>query len=207
METDGDSRVKIPEFPELPEKVNHYKTIVADPPWPYNDGLPGSGQRGADSHYDTLPLGMIKGLGPFVSKISAGHSHLYLWATNSFLDEAYDVCRLWGFEPKTTITWVKVQDAPASLPYDRESPVNIKERIGMGHYYRNTTEHLVFAQKGSLGTERNDVPTHLFAERTEHSRKPDKSYVLVEEMSPGPYFELFARRSWKDWDVWGNEVS
>lgn len=196
--------MQLPEFPELPDKNNHYRTIVADPPWPYNDGLPGGG-RGADSHYDSLPVGMIQGLGPFVNKIASSHAHLYMWATNKFIDDAYEVCRAWGFEPKTLVTWVKVNDEPIGLPGDRDSPVPVKERIGMGHYFRNTTEHLIFAQKGSLKTERNDMPSHFFAERTDHSEKPDKSYVMVEEMSPGPYFEMFARRTWRNWDVWGNE--
>ena len=197
--------MKVPEFPEFPDEPNTYKAIVADPPWPYDDALPGGG-RGADSHYDTLPIGLISGLGPFVNKIAAPHAHLYMWTTNSFVDDAYDVCREWGFEPKTMVTWVKVKDEPVGLPTSRNVAANVKERIGMGHYFRNTTEHLVFAQKGSLNTNRNDMPSHFFAERTDHSEKPDKSYSLIEQMSPGPYFEMFARRQWRDWDVWGNEV-
>jgi N6-adenosine-specific RNA methylase IME4 len=196
--------MKLPEFPDLPDETNQYKTVVADPPWPYNDALPGGG-RGAASHYDSLPVGMIEGLGPFVNKIAASHAHLYMWSTNKFIDDAYQVCRSWGFEPKTLVTWVKVQDEPEGLPGDRDGASPVKERIGMGHYFRNTTEHLIFAQKGSLGTDRNDMPSHFFAERTEHSRKPDKSYGLVEEMSPGPYFEMFARRQRDGWDVWGDE--
>lgn len=41
--------------------------------------------------------------------------------------------------------------------------------------------------------------------RGKHSQKPEHFYDLVEQVSPGPYVELFARRHRLGWDVWGNE--
>jgi N6-adenosine-specific RNA methylase IME4 len=197
--------VPFPRLSDLPDGT--YRTIVADPPWSYDDGLPGSGQRGADSHYDTLPWQMVAGMAPQISEVADSHAHLWLWCTNSFIVEAHQIAEAWGFDPKTLVTWVKVLNAPIELPPERESAVPVKERIGMGHYLRNTTEHLLFASKGNLGTERSDMPTHFFAERAEHSSKPEKSYRLISEMSEGPYLELFARDSREGWDVWGNEVN
>ena len=42
--------------------------------------------------------------------------------------------------------------------------------------------------------------------RGRHSAKPDAFLDLVEQVSPGPYLELFARRNRLGWDTWGNEA-
>lgn len=195
--------IHFPSFPPAPN--GGYKGLSADPPWKYDDSLPGPG-RGAESHYDSLHPKAIAGMAPQVRAITAPNAHLHLWCTNSFIGEAYHVAEAWGFTPKTVVTWVKVTDAPETLPYERDEPAEVSERIGMGHYYRNTTEHMLFAVKGSLSTFRNDAPTHLFAERTEHSAKPEKAYRLIEDMSPGPYLDMFARESRDGWDAWGAEI-
>lgn len=195
--------VAFPEIEPIPD--GQYKTILADPPWSYDDSLSGGG-RGAVKHYDTLDTNIIRALGRQVNAVAASHAHCYLWTTNAFLGDAYDVVREWGFDPKTIITWIKVTDAPETLPHERDEDAEVSERIGMGHYYRNTTEHAVFGTKGNKSTERNDVPTHFFAERTEHSAKPRKFYRLVESMSDDPRLEMFARNERDGWDSWGNEV-
>lgn len=195
--------VSFPSFPDLPD--GEFKTIVADPPWAYDDDLPGPG-RGSSSHYDTLHYGTVMGMGPQIRAISAGHAHLYLWTTNSFMQEALDVAHAWGFDQKSIITWVKVTDEPSSLPHERDQPTSVKERIGMGNYLRNTTEHLLFCVKGTRGVALNNVPTHFFAERSEHSAKPEKSYRLVEALSPGPYIDLFSRMQRSGWENWGDET-
>lgn len=41
--------------------------------------------------------------------------------------------------------------------------------------------------------------------RGAHSAKPEAFLDLVEQVSPGPYVELFARRDRLGWDTWGNE--
>lgn len=41
--------------------------------------------------------------------------------------------------------------------------------------------------------------------RGKHSEKPDAFYDLVEQVSPAPYVELFARRARFGWDYWGDE--
>lgn len=194
------------EYPEIaPMTDRGYKTIYADPPWTYRDDLPGGG-RGASEHYETMTVDMIAALGHQVNTVAASSAHLWLWSTNNFLPQAYDVVESWGFTPKTVVTWVKVTDEPDSLPHERDHEVSVKERIGMGHYLRNSTEQLIFATKGRKSTNRSDVPTSVFAERAEHSAKPEKFYRLIESLSDGPYLELFARNGRDGWDSWGKEV-
>lgn len=192
-----------PSMPRIPDR--QYKTVVADPPWAYDDDLPGGG-RGANAHYDTLHYGSVMGMGPQVQKVTALSAHLWLWTTNSFLDESFDVARSWGFDPKTLVTWVKVTDEPETLPHERDEPISVNERIGMGHYLRGVTEHCLFATKGNRSTNRNDAPNVVFAERDEHSAKPDKVYRLIESLSDGPYIDLFSRNERDGWTVWGDEV-
>jgi len=195
--------VEFPSLPPLPD--GEYKTLMVDPPWAYDDDMPGPG-RGSGSHYDTLHYGTVLGMAPQIQSITAPSAHLYLWTTNSFMRQALDIAEAWGFDQKNIITWVKVKDEPRGLPHMREEAVKIEERIGMGHYTRNVTEHILFCVKGNLSTDRNDVPNVFFAEREEHSTKPEKAYRLAEELSPAPRLEMFSRTQRAEWDVWGDET-
>ena len=179
-----------------------FTTIVADPPWAYRDKVHAArvrrvteigygaekirGRRGAEGYYPVMSLEAISALP--VKGIATENAHLYLWTTNAFIEPAHQIARVWGFEPRTILTWVK-------------------PGIGMGHYFRNNTEHVVFAVRGRLPVLRRNQPTAFHAPKSkQHSRKPDEFYTLVESMSPGPYLELFARRSWDGWTSWGNEI-
>ena len=164
-----------------------YRTIVADPPWAYEDKLTmGSGikHRGAATHYDCLSLEEIAALK--VGEWAEPDAHLYVWTTNAFMVEAHELAKAWGFRQRTILTWCKTS-------------------FGMGHFYRNSTEHVLFCVRGSLPTARKDVPTHFTAPRGRHSAKPESFYDMVETMSPGPYLDVFARRQRMLWDTWGNE--
>lgn len=195
-------------------------TLVADPPWPFKDRLPGPG-RGAAKHYDCMDLEDIKAMrrpllgGLFcqscglelrpgehgcvgsgevhISSPLTQSAHLYLWAPNAFVHDAWEVAEAWGFQPKTILTWVKTKnlDAPYQMPDDI--------RIGMGRSFRNCTEHVIVAMRGKLDFLRKDVPSVFFAPRQAHSQKPDIFYDIVESMSPGPRLELFAGRERPGW--------
>jgi Transcriptional activator, adenine-specific DNA methyltransferase len=194
--------IPFPSLPPIPD--GQYRTVLADPPWAYDDDLPGP-KRGSSAHYDTLHAKTVAGMGPQIRKITDGNCHLYLWVTNSFLAEGLEIMATWGFDHKTMITWVKVTEEPAGLPHERED-ATVRPRIGMGHYFRNATEHLLFGVKGNLRTA-SKVPANVFfAERNDHSSKPEKSYALIEEMSQGPRIELFARGQRDGWDSWGAEA-
>lgn len=164
----------------LPEGT--YRTIVADPPWRYGNT---STRGAAEDHYPTMSIEDLCDLD--IDERAALDAHLYLWVTNNFLREAFDVMDAWGFAYKTCLTWVKPQ-------------------MGMGNYFRGVTEHVLFGARGGLKTQARDIRNSFGAPRQKHSAKPDLFYDLVEKASPGPYLELFARRArLGDWSYWGNE--
>lgn len=177
--------------------MKRYRTIVADPPWPYTVG-PTSDQRegGADSFlpYPTMTVEEISALPvrswsvPDTRPDRLG-SHLYLWATTSFLTNAFDVSRAWGFEPSAVLVWCKP-------PSGR----------GFGGTFGANVEFVLFGRRGAPRS-KAFVSTRWFEwPRGRHSEKPDAFYDLVEHVSEGPYLELFARRArLGDWDYWGNE--
>jgi N6-adenosine-specific RNA methylase IME4 len=129
-----------------------------------------------------------------VAEWAEPNAHLYLWTTNAFFSEAHELAETWGFEPKTVLTWGKVK--PDGSP-----------SMKMGHYYRGATEHAIFCVRGRLKLIGEATrPTLYLSPRLGHSVKPDWFYQLVEEKSPGPRLEMFARRSRVGWDAWGNEA-
>lgn len=176
-----------------------YRTITADPPWAYRDAVgPGAGsgpdrtrgRRGAAGYYSTMSLDEIKALGAggtVAGYQAARNAHLYLWTTNAFIREAHEVAIAWGFAPKTVLTWIKPQ-------------------MGMGAYLRNSTEHCIFAVRGSLRLHVKNQRTHFTASRRRHSEKPPEFFEIVERCSPGPYLELFARKRRENWHAWGFEA-
>jgi N6-adenosine-specific RNA methylase IME4 len=121
------------------------------------------------------------------------NAHLYLWTTNSFMVEAHDLARAWGFTPKTIITWGKVK--PDGTP-----------SMKTGYYYRGSTEHVLFGIRGTMRLSGPAAPTLRLSPRLPHSVKPDWFYTMVEAQSPPSYMELFARNPRLGWRSWGNQV-
>ena len=161
---------------------SRYRTIVADPPWHWPKGY-GYGRNG-ELPYPTMNLGEICELP--VSDMADQSAHLYLWATNETLRYAFSVVGAWGFTFRSVIVWCKP--------------------LGLGGHWRNSCEFVLFGDRGKNEITRRDVPTwHKWANPPAHSQKPEAFLDLVEEVSPGPYLELFARRNRLGWDTWGNE--
>jgi N6-adenosine-specific RNA methylase IME4 len=181
-----------------------YRTIVADPPWPYSGAASGgfvipkpSGdewQRGVErTGYTLTSLADLAALP--VKDLAESNAHLYCWATNAFVVEAHDLVRAWGFRPKTILTWVKVHHS---------DPCRVSMKTG--YHFRGATEHVIFAVRGSLRLATTEgVPTAFLWPRVgQHSCKPPAFFDLVERVSPGPYLELFARAPRLGWDHWGH---
>lgn len=183
--------------PTQSESAVRYRTIVADPPWPYSEARSLQSSKStqglrAHDHYKAMTMADLCALQPPADD----NAHLYLWTTNAFLREAHDLAEAWGFKPKTMLTWVKTYQ-------DDRSRVSCKT----GYWFRGATEHVLFCVRGSLKLQATEaLPTAYLWPRLPHSVKPDAFYDLVEKASPGPYFELFARRArMGDWHYWGNQ--
>jgi N6-adenosine-specific RNA methylase IME4 len=172
-----------------------YGTILIDPPWRFANRTGKVGPEHKRLHrYETLSFEEIANLP--VPELSLPKSHLYLWCPNALLLEALNIMKSWGFTYKTNIVWYKVRKDGG--PDGR----------GVGFYFRNVTELLLFGVKGHLRTlapGRRQVNIVITRKR-EHSRKPDQVYPIIEGCSPAPYLELFARERVKGWTQWGDEV-
>ena len=176
-----------------------FACIAADPPWPETGG----GGRGAQNHYDVQ---RVKDIPPIMRAardssrqplwLPAMDAHLYLWTTSTMLEEGLWVMRELAFRYVNVIPWVK-------------------DRIGIGQYFRGKHELLLFGVRGdgyAAKTERRDIANVIEAPVPSehgnriHSRKPPEAYELMERRTIGPRLELFARKPRKGWAVWGNEI-
>ena len=176
----GDGRI-VRDLRELTDD-GQYGCIYADPPWPYQN----QGTRAATSnHYRSMSLEEIAALP--IEKLAADAAHLHLWTTNAFAREALDLIVAWGFVPKSCLVWVKPQ-------------------MGLGNYWRVAHEFLVLGVRGELCFADRSRRSWIEAPRTRHSAKPDEIRKLVEQVSPGPYLELFGRQRVAGWTVWGDQI-
>ena len=180
---------------ELPTNGHPFSTILADPPWRFANRT----GKMAPEHkrlrrYTTMSIEEICELD--VGAYSASNAHLYLWCPNALLPWGLLVMHEWGFQYKTNMVWYKVRKDGG--PDGR----------GVGFYFRNVTELLLFGIKGSIRTlapGRSQVNI-ISTRKREHSRKPQEFYKVIEACSPGPYLELFARESQEGWVQWGDEL-
>jgi len=172
-----------------------FRTVLLDPPWRFRNRT----GKVAPEHrrlarYTTMTTPEIAALP--LKKLMAERAHCYLWVPNALLAEGLMVLEAWGFTYKANLVWHKVRKDGGS------------DGRGVGFYFRNVTELVLFGTRGKLRTAapgRRQV--NLFASRKrEHSRKPDELYHIIEHCSPGPYLELFARQRRSGWLAWGDEA-
>ena len=183
---------------DLIQKIGErrFHTVLADPPWRFQN----STGKVAPEHkrlnrYSTMPLEEICGLP--IAHLCEDPAHLYLWVPNALLQEGLAVMAAWGFKYKTNIVWHKIRKDGG--PDGR----------GVGFYYRNVTELLLFGVRGkdarTLAPGRSQVNI-IKSQKREHSRKPDEQYAIIEACSPGSFLELFGRGIRRGWTTWGNQV-
>lgn len=175
-----------------------YNTIYADPPWQFQNRT----GKVAPEHkrltrYETMTINEIKKLP--IEDISGDKAQLYLWVPNALLPDGLAVMDAWGFDYKANIVWEKVRKDGG--PDGR----------GVGFYFRNVTELLLFGIKKKSSPNRTLQPARsqvnlIRSIKREHSRKPDEIIPIIEACSQGPRIELFARGVRKDWDMWGNQA-
>lgn len=176
--------------------ATRFGTILADPPWQFQNR---TGKMAPEhkrlSRYPTMTLDEICDLP--VEAIAAPRAHLYLWVPNALLPEGLRVMDQWGFKYKSNLIWYKVRKDGGP------------DRRGVGFYFRNVTEILLFGVRGkdvrtlTRGRSQENI---IATQKREHSRKPDEQYELIEACSWGPRLEMFARGPRKGWTVWGNQA-
>ncbi len=172
-----------------------YKTILVDPPWQFSNR---TGKMAPEhrrlGRYSTLSFEEINDIP--VGEVAAPESHLYLWVPNALILQGLEAMKSWGFTYKTNIVWHKIRKDGG--PDGR----------GVGFYFRNVTELLLFGVRGRLRTGKHGRKQVNFiaTRKREHSRKPDELYPIIEACSFAPFLELFARHSRQGWTCWGNEV-
>jgi N6-adenosine-specific RNA methylase IME4 len=172
-----------------------FATVLADPPWQFTNR---TGKMAPEhkrlARYPTMTLPEIKDLP--VEAIVKDTAHLYLWVPNALMAEGLQVMEHWGFTYKTNLIWYKVRKDGGP------------DRRGVGFYFRNVTEMILFGVRGKNartlqpGRSQENI---ISSRKREHSRKPDEQYQLIESCSQGPFIELFARGPRKGWFVWGNQ--
>jgi len=172
-----------------------FSTVLADPPWQFSNRTGKMAPEHRRLHrYGTMTMEDIMELP--VAQIVADRAHLYLWVPNALLPEGIEVMKRWGFSYKTNIIWYKIRQDGGP------------DRRGVGFYFRNVTEVLLFGVRGknvrTLKPGRS-LPNLISTRKREHSRKPDEQYKLIEDCSWGDYLEMFARHSRYGWHQWGNE--
>jgi len=182
-------------FGDLPR--GHYRAICSDPPWRFRTWSETNQQKSASRYYSLMTTAEIAALP--VSDLAADDCALFLWATNPNLPEALEVMAAWGFTYKTVaFTWAKT--TPRT-----DGSWAPKWHSGLGYWSRANSELCLLGIRGKPKRLAKDVRQLVVAPRREHSRKPDEVYSAIERLVPGPYLEMFARRTRPGWDAFGNE--
>jgi len=174
--------------------TNCFRTILADPPWRFQNR---TGKMAPEhkrlSRYGTMTFNDIFELP--IAQLAEPQAHLYLWVPNALVNEGLETMRRWGFAYKTNLIWYKVRKDGGP------------DRRGVGFYFRNVTEIVLFGTRGknirTLKPGRKQ-PNIIVTRKREHSRKPDELYDIIEACSPGPHLELFARHPRPGWYQWGD---
>lgn len=171
---------------DLQQLINNgesFGTLYIDPPWSYSNQAT---RASTDNHYQTMTVEQIAALP--VGQLAADYSHLHLWTTNAFLRDSFDLIDAWGFTYQGIFVWCKPQ-------------------IGIGNCWRVSHEFLMLAIRGEPRRFAvHNLRSWAALERDKHSAKPGLVRTWIEQASPGPYLELFARIPVNGWTTWGNEI-
>lgn len=197
-------------FLPAPDPTDEFVCNMMDPPWWETGG--GKIKRGADRHY---PLIKTKDMPQVIYDSGvwnpATSAHLWMWVTNNFLEDGLWLMKRLGFRYITNSAWIKLRNRTiADLGLTTVSSTlqiaRFALQIGLGQYLRGSHELLLFGVKGNTMKPAKAPPSVFFAERGEHSEKPAASYEIIENITPGPRVELFARSNRLTWTSWGNEI-
>jgi N6-adenosine-specific RNA methylase IME4 len=189
-------------YPELPDKK--FDIIYADPPWDYNgkmqfDKTSKSKEdidlsrkifiSSATFKYPTLKLDELMRIP--IYEIAQDDCLLFMWATSPHLAQALELGRAWGFQYRTVaFVWDKMCHNP-------------------GKYTLSNCELCLVFKRGRIPQPRGarNVQQLVRSPRKEHSEKPVEVMEAIEKMFPTQErIELFARRRFEGWSVWGLDI-
>ena len=167
-----------------------YNTVVIDPPWEIS--LTGKVKlrpnRRVELPYKTMTLEEIKDFP--IDEFANNGAHIYMWITNKMLRHSWDIFTSWNVNYHLTLPWVKPNGIAPCFAYKFAS-----EFLILGFYRKPM-------QKFSRGGKLNWIK----ASSGKHSEKPEVFYRLIEEMSPGPRIDVFARKRHDGFDAYGDEI-
>jgi N6-adenosine-specific RNA methylase IME4 len=206
--------------PQQPQATGEYSLIYADPPWKYNSRADHKTRfrGGAQGHYPCMPLEEIAALP--IGSLGAKNSALLMWCTFPFLEDQIKLFAHWGYTYRTQmITWTKLNPKGYDLPKDDPNYKHGKPYVlysdglfhsvffGTGYYAKANPEVCLLGMRGQVPTISDSFSSVILAPISEHSRKPDEAYSIIEGVfGKLKRIELFARRSAPGWEVLGNGI-
>lgn len=190
--------------------MTRYRTIVADPPWPFQWGGGKGGRRRRETElgYKTMTVEEIAAL-PVGDMVHPDGANLFLWATDEVYREgqAVHVARAWGFEPVgPAIIWAKDNFGTGLFPRPGHEPLLVCRTRGVKALWnRGEDDRFVFEVRATHSVQRWEQVRGTKNGGKQHSRKPEGALDLIQKVSPEPWVELFARRARFGWDYWGDQ--
>lgn len=189
-----------------------YRTILADPPWPFQWGGGKGGRRRRETElgYRTMTVDAIAAMREPHEFAHPDGCNLFMWATDEVYREgqAVAVARAWGFEPVgPCIIWAKDNFGAGLFPRAGHEPLLVCRTRGIPALWkRNALGDFVFPVRATHSVQRWNQVRGKANGGKQHSRKPEGAADLIESVSPGPYLEMFARRTRLGWHTWGDEA-
>lgn len=170
-----------------------FGVILADPPWAYEMYSENGHAKSPYAHYDCMPAGQLKAMRDDILFAAGPNCVLFMWAVFPMLPFALDLMSTWGFQYKTGGAWHK-------------KTVHGKTAFGTGYILRSACEPFLIGTLGNPTIKNRSTRNLIEAVAREHSRKPDETIGIIEELFEGPYLELFSRQKRPGWESWGNET-
>ena len=156
-----------------------FDIIVVDPPWEYSDSYDPDTRRGTIT-YPSMKLQQIGRL----DILAADDSILWLWTTQKYLRDAFDILQKWGFDYKATLVWNK-------------------DKMGIGRRLRMQCEFCLLGIKGKPLWDATDIRDIITEKRREHSRKPEGFYKMIDDNFVGKKLDFFSREEREGWERYG----
>lgn len=173
-----------------------YRVIYADPLWKYSskEAL-GKKFVPLEKVYQTEKTTSMCEWD--VGRIAEKDAALFMWTTDSHIEDALKLIKAWGFRYVTVaFVWKKVS-------------VNGKTLANLSAWTLKNCELCLFGTRGRMlqYKKANNVQQLVEAVRNRHSEKPEEVRRRIEQLfGDAPKIELFARKCAEGWDYWGNEV-